>query len=224
MQTKQLTHRERRKGFTLIELLVVIAIIAILAAILFPVFARARENARRASCTSNLKQVGIGIMMYTQDYDEKYPYTYYATTPLETYASVIQPYTKSLQVFNCPSFLGAPYVGGSSQSVSYGMSVQFDGDRIYTGKPAVSLSAIPKPSQTLLVGEGNEMRLVPEGGFTAYDIPNRRPQYRHLETTNVLFADGHVKSMKTAQVQEKANTEDGIALTGDDQFILWNLY
>ena len=61
------------RGFTLIELLVVIAIIAILAAILFPVFARARENARRASCQSNLKQIGLGILQYTQDYDEKYP-------------------------------------------------------------------------------------------------------------------------------------------------------
>ena len=61
------------KGFTLIELLVVIAIIAILAAILFPVFARARENARRTSCLNNMKQIGLGFMQYTQDYDEKYP-------------------------------------------------------------------------------------------------------------------------------------------------------
>jgi len=69
--------KETNKGFTLIELLVVVAIIAVLAAILFPVFARARENARRASCLSNLKQVGLGIMMYVQDYDEKYPMQIY---------------------------------------------------------------------------------------------------------------------------------------------------
>ncbi len=65
----------KRFAFTLIELLVVIAIIAILAAILFPVFARARENARRSSCQSNLKQIGLGVMQYIQDYDEKYPFT-----------------------------------------------------------------------------------------------------------------------------------------------------
>src|SRR5471032_187855 len=65
--------RAKFKGFTLIELLVVIAIIAILAAILFPVFARARENARRASCQSNLKQIGLGFQQYSQDYDERFP-------------------------------------------------------------------------------------------------------------------------------------------------------
>ena len=71
--------RPLHRGFTLIELLVVISIIAILAAILFPVFARARENARRASCMSNLKQIGLGFMQYTQDYDERYPLAAYKT-------------------------------------------------------------------------------------------------------------------------------------------------
>jgi prepilin-type N-terminal cleavage/methylation domain-containing protein len=79
-----------KKGFTLIELLVVIAIIAVLVAILFPVFARARENARRASCMSNMKQIGLGIMQYVQDYDEHYPMSWYGTTSSSTKASYPQ--------------------------------------------------------------------------------------------------------------------------------------
>ena len=118
-------------GFTLIELLVVIAIIAILAAILFPVFARARENARRSSCQSNLKQIGLGILQYAQDYDENIPAAYYNDSPSGTaYSSAhnnsghalsttdcggivpngrykwmdaIYAYVKSEQLFNCPS-------------------------------------------------------------------------------------------------------------------------
>lgn len=99
----------RKSGFTLIELLVVIAIIAILAAILFPVFARARENARRASCQSNLKQIGLGIMQYTQDYDEAYPlvggneYSNNASRYTPSWRVKIYPYVKSTQLFVCPS-------------------------------------------------------------------------------------------------------------------------
>ena len=90
------------QAFTLIELLVVIAIIAILAAILFPVFARARENARRSSCLSNLKQIGLGVMQYTQDYDEKYPCRYMASETFSWRRNIF-PYVKSTQVFACPS-------------------------------------------------------------------------------------------------------------------------
>ncbi len=80
--------RDKQRGFTLIELLVVIAIISILAAILFPVFARARENARRTSCLSNLKQIGLGIMQYAQDYDERYPMNYWWADPGSSIAGV----------------------------------------------------------------------------------------------------------------------------------------
>ena len=94
----------RRKGFTLIELLVVIAIIAILAAILFPVFARARENARRASCQSNLKQIGLGMLQYVQDYDEIYSGSFKNSPNGRIHwGELIYPYTKSSQIYVCPS-------------------------------------------------------------------------------------------------------------------------
>ena len=137
-------HRNRRTGFTLIELLVVIAIIAILAAILFPVFAQAREKARQSVCISNNKQVAVATLMYSQDYDELYPmaYGYYngigwlqpytgdvpynsnctngACGPEWTngmsgyWANAIQPYSKNFQVLACPS--AVPYVAGYSQA------------------------------------------------------------------------------------------------------------
>src|SRR5688500_3185131 len=106
---------QRRKGFTLIELLVVIAIIAILAAILFPVFAQARERARLTACISNMRQIGTSLMMYVQDYDETYPYIRFhapgaaswqaATRGKNTYVwqNAIRPYLKSVDVFACPS-------------------------------------------------------------------------------------------------------------------------
>src|ERR1035438_8078601 len=95
----------RKRGFTLIELLVVIAIIAILAAILFPVFAKAREKARAASCLSNCKQLGLAMMQYVQDFDEAYPMVYsnLSATVRYVWGDVISPYCKNLQIFACPS-------------------------------------------------------------------------------------------------------------------------
>jgi prepilin-type N-terminal cleavage/methylation domain-containing protein/prepilin-type processing-associated H-X9-DG protein len=106
---------KRHNAFTLIELLVVIAIIAILAAILFPVFARARENARKASCMSNLKQIGLAVTMYVQDYDETYPIAnmYPAPQPATDWYNVLDPYAKSKQVFICPD-VGRSGLGGAT--------------------------------------------------------------------------------------------------------------
>jgi len=103
-----------RRGFTLIELLVVIAIIAILAAILFPVFARAREKARQASCQSNEKQIGLALLMYAQDYDEKFPLNWTghcgAGPNFYDWMEVTQPYIKNWQVYMCPSVaMPGPY-------------------------------------------------------------------------------------------------------------------
>jgi prepilin-type N-terminal cleavage/methylation domain-containing protein/prepilin-type processing-associated H-X9-DG protein len=121
-------------GFTLIELLVVIAIIAILASILFPVFGRARENARKTACLSNLKQIGLGVLQYTQDYDETMPQVSFMYGPNGValgspnewrgakWADVIQPYVKSDQMFTCPSdsssgakFVSLPNAAGTSR-------------------------------------------------------------------------------------------------------------
>jgi len=129
---------QRSRGFTLIELLVVISIIAILAAILFPVFARARENARRASCSSNLKQIGLGILQYAQDFDEKLPLqglaqvNCYALGPGATCGNGItggsdfswiwgiQPYVRSWQLFRCPSA-----VDSTTNQLGYGPRAPF---------------------------------------------------------------------------------------------------
>jgi len=139
-----MSHRTRKQsGFTLIELLVVIAIIAILAAILFPVFAQAREKARATSCLSNMKQIGLGIMMYTQDYDEMYPLyvgSYCAgarvTNPLDPndtpggstgigrrpmWQYLIYPYLKSWGIYSCPSDKPQPKnLVAAFHNISYG--------------------------------------------------------------------------------------------------------
>lgn len=176
--------RESR-GFTLIELLVVIAIIAILAAILFPVFAKARENARRASCQSNLKQLGLGVMQYTQDYDETLPIgqdIIGSTTLPMTWDLLIQPYVKSMQILACPSDSAStvyPDVPGYGKNVrrSYsfarylrvwlavpGSPNSCDPNLDVGGRPnltgeAKTLAAIQAPALTVMLnerrGEGN---------------------------------------------------------------------
>ena len=154
-----------RKGFTLIELLVVIAIIAILAAILFPVFAKAREKARQASCQSNLKQLGIGFVQYTQDNDETYGgdlNTNATTTTPGSYgngngwAGQIYPYVKSSGVYTCPDDPTLPSTGDTVISYAINFNL-YDGDQASAVSGAnsgfmpnaISLSKINSPAVTV---------------------------------------------------------------------------
>jgi prepilin-type N-terminal cleavage/methylation domain-containing protein/prepilin-type processing-associated H-X9-DG protein len=200
------THKNIRAGFTLIELLVVIAIIAILAAILFPVFARARENARRASCQSNLKQIGLGVMQYTQDYDEAMPPT--AATP-ERYALAgtrIGPYTKSDQLLKCPSDSGNGYsvrnIGntaniGTSYYVTGNIEIPLASGQMWGAfgeDVSVSLADFPVPAETIIVTERETDNN--DAHVSSLQDASEFVTNRHLETSNYLFADGHVKAFK----------------------------
>jgi len=223
MQHRHLYHK---RGFTLIELLVVIAIIAILAAILFPVFARARENARRASCQSNLKQIALGVFQYTQDYDEKYPKVIVnggagsppdgsTSSPTNPYgwADALQPYLKSTQIFQCPSETGAP-VAASSGAFSGQIdptAIQYTDYWFNSQMSSVSQASIDSVSLTVMNGDGTGDRSYywydgcnANGGAT-YSPCDTTISYvqglgsahgRHLDGGNVAFADGHVKWLK----------------------------
>jgi prepilin-type N-terminal cleavage/methylation domain-containing protein/prepilin-type processing-associated H-X9-DG protein len=180
------------RGFTLIELLVVIAIIAILAAILFPVFAKAREKARQASCMSNLKQLGAALTMYTEDYDGTYPRgQFWPFDSSHTWIMVLDPYVKNTQVFRCPSAGNDPY--------SYGYNIAFWGagnpvngmHGINDARP-VSEADVPTPAETIWVVDfGRYWGCGEEFGI---DDPARR----HNDGFNVLFVDTHVKWLNDA--------------------------
>lgn len=147
----------RRRAFTLIELLVVIAIIAILAAILFPVFARAREAARATSCKSNLKQIITASLMYAQDYDEVIPSSYggYAAnvsgTPRNVlWMGLILPYTKNTGVYRCPSHSSpAEYEPNNPQYTSYG----HQHNNLGYGQPGAAMADIKSPAETIFFSD-----------------------------------------------------------------------
>jgi prepilin-type N-terminal cleavage/methylation domain-containing protein/prepilin-type processing-associated H-X9-DG protein len=223
-------HQLRNRGFTLIELLVVIAIIALLAAILFPVFARARENARRASCQSNLKQLGIGIAQYVQDYDEIYPLVYRTVSGSNqrAWSFDIQPYVKSTQVFTCPSFSTAVMPDASTAASTYVASVTvspsggygmnwplFPSDDVFATHPLVKMSRIQRSAELVLIGETRQSATATTGDLAVYNptintygngttLYNTGTRDSHLEGLNLAFADGHVKWMKKEVVRADA--------------------
>ena len=149
--------KRRRVGFTLIELLVVIAIIAILAAILFPVFQKVRENARKISCASNMRQISLGVMQYTQDSDENYP-TGSTASLGQGWGGTVYPYIKSTGVFKCPDDKTTQQTNGNiiSYPVSYSGNLNFmrtDPGSATDPHTGQSLASLVSPSKTVLLCE-----------------------------------------------------------------------
>ena len=193
----------KRRAFTLIELLVVIAIIAILAAILFPVFAKAREKARQSSCASNVKQIGLSIIQYLQDYDELYPV--YNVSNLGCLV-VAKPYVKNDQVYTCPS----------SNQATYGVNYTslFNGGTLNNAQVTVPAQCImvvddgkagalgnspwnrfpPWTGSNSAAGHWPDDWAWADGGtITSGTLYNDTANPRHNNGANGVFVDGHVK-------------------------------
>jgi prepilin-type N-terminal cleavage/methylation domain-containing protein/prepilin-type processing-associated H-X9-DG protein len=212
---------QSRKGFTLIELLVVIAIIAILAAILFPVFAQAREKARATSCLSNLKQSATATLMYVQDYDENFPLSLYLSNDgnpgpcLFTFYHSLTPYQKNADIMRCPSepkamdlsnafaALGLPRQCKEPiqyLSYSYNWSIFEEGNpnQLFgpSASPPTSLAEIEFPVETAMIFDGNLLTQT-SGGCDLFDSPI---DARHNLMANANFVDGHSKVVKARPV------------------------
>jgi len=213
-----------KSGFTLIELLVVIAIIAILAAILFPVFAQVREKARQTTCLSNEKQIGLGITQYVQDYDETFPHQkFYDGANASTWATwqtVINPYMKSHDVYRCPDNpYNKVFVAGGAGTIDYPISYAPNSAMMpdWGAKWDTKLSAIDAPADSVLVVESRSPWSALSANSIIWDsalsewnsgyYPAGAPKpgaddgdaFQHNHLINVLYADGHAKSTKFAR-------------------------
>ncbi len=199
----------RKRGFTLIELLVVIAIIAILAAILFPVFARARENARKSTCQSNLKQLGIGLAMYSQDYDERMPTAdcvgYGAATNWDI---VIYPYVKNTGVFKCPSD-SAPLMvqpgpnpcGGSNPDIPAGVTAHPISYGYNLEQRFAAIAQMQDVAAVMMLMEASTAYCQVGPAATYPYVGWTGKVDRHSDGSNIAFMDGHVKWLQKSAIQ-----------------------
>ena len=191
----------RRRGFTLIELLVVIAIIAILAAILFPVFARAREKARQTSCLSNVKEVVLGHLMYMQDYDEvamsHFWYAYGLPSNGQLWMQMLHPYIKNVQIHTCPSRSTTTWDGGYDSST--GIAYNYFISQWYYPH---TLSEVKYPAECMTFVDGGYYYLQYGGGYYVNAIPANTVYGttgyatligQHNDGNNCGFYDGHAK-------------------------------
>ena len=215
--------RRKANGFTLIELLVVIAIIAILAAILFPVFARAREKARQASCASNVKQIMLALLMYAQDYDEQlcygFNYTGYLATGLYlSWYNVLQPYVKNKQIFVCPSI---PMYNAETTYPGYVWNYPHMPYRTPFVYRQASLAYWKRPAQVMAICDGDAEHPIGWRMFTycpvcygsTYlwaDPATGNVGHHHNGGANCGFLDGHVKWLSLDNIR-----------SGPDVAILW---
>jgi prepilin-type N-terminal cleavage/methylation domain-containing protein/prepilin-type processing-associated H-X9-DG protein len=220
---------KKRTAFTLIELLVVIAIIAILAAILFPVFAQAREKARSASCLSNFKQIGTGLIMYIQDWDDNYPNNRLFQYPggaegvgkLVTWKTATAPYVKSIDVYRCPSNKHNKEPDETKGDNAFGLPVfpisyAYNGSALWsaaTTGTTIPLATVPEPARYIMLIESNAafsdyglwgFSDAGNNGKSFFVHPNKQMQ--------ALYFDGHAKTTRFSQT---------LGTSDDDQQWTW---
>ncbi len=187
-----------RRGFTLIELLVVIAIIAILAAILFPVFAKARAKARQASCLSNLKQLGLACLMYAQDYDEDLVWPFMTQSgpvkwpngdmnTFDTWFRSVYPYVKNIHIYHCPTLPGRwAWAGEPTSTFFYGYNYHLMWRNI---------TYFQEPARTAMIGDSNYRSGTSPLCYMLNETAHERRflDGRHNEGANLVLMDGHAK-------------------------------
>lgn len=189
----------RRAGFTLIELLVVIAIIAILAAILLPVFARAREKARQTMCMNNARQLSLAVQMYLQDHDEVFPpstnYTVPTNSPARTWTQIVQPYLKNWQLFLCPSASFSPtartfdWSNRGEVSIGYNALTAIDPSKVEGRPTPAALPQVEEPARTVFFADTpSGLTALKYRGYV-FDPMNGRPNPRDVRLSTPLVAD-----------------------------------